>query len=150
MSGTLDPVKKHQRKSIAERRVGPGAKCDCGEVRPEALISGKRPITCAACDRKRRGKSNMDKHHVAGKANSLLTISIPVNDHRAFFNVAQYEWPQETLRNPTGNIYRRWAGGIRGLADVLRFLIERLLIPLAEGFERCAGSNIGGNHDQEN
>src|SRR5437660_1466773 len=95
-----DPIGAHRRKVVAARRVGVGSFCACGESRPEALLVGTNPTTCAACQRKGEGRSTADKHHFAGAANSTRTIVIPVNDHQAELNVAQADWPTRTLRNP--------------------------------------------------
>src|ERR1700741_5081556 len=92
-----DPIASHKRKVIATLRVGTGARCDCGESRPEALIAGRDPIICAECDRATWGKSKSDEHHPAGDANDPTTIPVRVNDHRAELSVAQGDWPRATL-----------------------------------------------------
>jgi hypothetical protein len=69
----------------------------------------------------------MDKHHVAGKANSPVTVPIPANDHKAELSEAQYDWQWETLENPTGSPLRAGAGCVRGFIDIAQFLIETLL-----------------------
>jgi hypothetical protein len=55
-----DPIAARQRKKAAERRVGVNARCACGEDRPEALIPGSKPMTCAACRRNRKGQTPND------------------------------------------------------------------------------------------
>jgi hypothetical protein len=122
-----DPIAAHQLKANAVRRFGENAQCACGESRPEALIAGSNPTICAACDRERRGKAPLDKHHVAGRANSPLTIPVPVNDHRARLSTDQYAWPKETLENPNGSPLLAAAACIRGFADTLFYVIEKLL-----------------------
>jgi len=122
-----DPIKADQRKAIAERRIGTGAKCVCGESRPEALIAGSNPIICAACDRRRRGKTPLDNHHVAGKSNSRVTTPVPVNDHRAILSSAQYDWPKNTLENSEASPFLAAAAYIRGLADTVSYLVGQLV-----------------------
>ena len=122
-----DPIKAAQRKATAERRVGVGKQCACGEARPEALISGSNPIMCAACDRKRQGKTSLDNHHVAGKSNSSVTITVPVNDHRAILSVVQKDWSKETLENPDASPFLAAAASIRGLAETVTYLVSKLL-----------------------
>jgi hypothetical protein len=122
-----DPIKAHQRKSAAARRVGVGARCKCGEDRPEALITGSRPMTCAACKRTANGKSTLDRHHVAGKANHSLTIPIPVNDHRAILTADQYDWPKKTLENPDRSPLLAAASCIRGFISTVRYFLDKLL-----------------------
>lgn len=122
-----DPIAAHQRKAVAARRFGENAKCACGESRPEALIVGSSPIVCAACDRKMRGKSTLDDHHVAGKSNSSITIPIPANDHRARLSVDQYAWPTETRENRDGSPLLATAASIRGYSDTSSYLLENLL-----------------------
>ena len=131
-----DPIAAEQRKSVAARRFGPNAQCHvCGESRPEALIAGSNPVICAGCDRKQRGKTALDNHHVAGKSNSPVTIPIPVNDHRASLSVAQYDWPRETRENPDGSPLLAAAGCVRGFIDTLYYLIEKLLLWIPEMLE---------------
>lgn len=77
----------------------------------------------------------MDGHHVAGEANSPVTIPIPINDHRARLSVDQYEWPKETLENSNGSPLRAAAARIRGFDDVLYYLIEKLLLETPEVLE---------------
>src|SRR5690348_3109545 len=98
-----DPIAAQARKAVAQRRVGMDAKCTCPEDRPGALTRKAKGVACHACARKRKGKTTMDKHHVAGKANSPVTILIPVNDHRALLNEDQYSWPKKTLENADGS-----------------------------------------------
>lgn len=74
----------------------------------------------------------MDNHHPAGEANDPTTIPVPVNDHRAELNVAQYDWPAETLKNPDRSPLLARAASIRGYADTNVYLIEKHLLPGAE------------------
>lgn len=127
-----DPEAEWVRNSTAARRVGINAKCACGESRPQALIQKSDPKICHACKRKKDGKSVMDNHHPAGRANSPTTIPIPVNDHCAELTPAQYDWPKTTLENPTGNPLLARAACIRGFADSNVYLIQKLLLPHAE------------------
>jgi hypothetical protein len=85
--------------------------------------------------RKQRGKTSMDNHHVAGKANSAVTIPIPVNDHRARLSVDQYDWPKRTLENPDRSPLRAAAACIRGFIDTVRYLIESVLLWVADMLE---------------
>ena len=130
-----DPGAAYERKAKAGRRVGAGAQCACSESRPEALISKSNPKICAGCDRKEKGKTTVDNHHVFGKANSPVTIPIPVNDHRAELSPAQYNWPKETLENPHRSPLRAGAGCIRGFVDTVVYLIEKGLLWVAETLE---------------
>jgi len=124
------------RRAIATRRVGVGAKCACGEDRPYALIAGSDPVTCAECKRKNEGKTTVDEHHVAGKANSPLTISVPANDHRAQLSVEQYGWPKDTLRNPDGSPLLAAAACIRGIRATIVYLLDKLLDWIPEVLEK--------------
>jgi len=119
-----DPVAEFQRKSKAARRIGTNQQCACGERRPEALITGSQPLTCAACKRQAEGKRTGDDHHFAGKANSDATIPIFVNDHRADLSSAQYDWPKKTLQNRYGSPLLSAAGCNRGFSDTVSYLIE--------------------------
>jgi hypothetical protein len=128
-----NPIKAYQRKSTAERRVGKNTSCACGETRIEALV-GSSGI-CAECHRKRKGHSIIDNHHVAARANSDVTLGIWINDHWAVLSVAQYDWPKETLENPTGCPLRAAAACIRGFIDTVRYLMESLLLWITELLE---------------
>ena len=130
-----DPAAAHGRKRRAARRVGLNAQCACGEKRPEALIAGSNPSICTACEGIRRGRTTFDDHHVAGKANSPVTIQVPVNDHRARLSVAQYDWPKRTLENPDGSPLLAEAACTRGYIDTNDYLVEKLLLPKAEMLE---------------
>ena len=125
----------HVRKTVAARRVGIDNQCACGESRPEALIAGSSPMMCAACKRKKDGKTIMDNHHIAGKSNSPITIAVPVNEHRAELTVAQQDWPKETLENPDGSPLRAGAARIRGFIDTHIHLIKTFLLWVADMLE---------------
>lgn len=121
-----DPIAAYQRKTIATRRIGPNAKCACGEVRPLALIAGSRPVLCIEGNKQRRGISIMEKHHIAGRNNSPETLSIPANDH-AELSEDQRDWPKETLENRDGSPLLKAAACMRGFIDLIRRLIDRLV-----------------------
>jgi hypothetical protein len=131
-----DPGGAHRRKVIAARRVGVGARCSCGEDRPEALIAGINPTTCAACKRAAKGRSITDQHHFAGRANNPATIPVHVNDHRAVLSVAQADWPKSTLTNAEGSPLLAGAACLRGCVDTILYLIEKGLLWLADLLER--------------
>jgi hypothetical protein len=90
---------------------------------------------CAECARKKQGKTTMDNHHIAGAANDPATIPIPVNDHRAILSEAQHDWPPPTLRNSLGSPMLRAAGCIRGFVDTVRYLLDSILIWIADLLE---------------
>lgn len=129
-----DPSAAYVRRAIAARRVGE-RRCVCGESRPEALIAKRDPIMCHKCWRIKSGRTINDDHHPAGDANDPTTIPIPVNDHRAILNVAQYDWPDRTLENPHGSPLLARAAGIRGYLDTNDYLAETLLQPNPEFYE---------------
>jgi hypothetical protein len=60
-----DPEAAYARRAIARRRVGPNAKCACGETRPEALMREKKRIVCHECKRKENNMTTIDEHHFA-------------------------------------------------------------------------------------
>jgi hypothetical protein len=77
----------------------------------------------------------MDNHHVAGKANSPVTIPVPVNDHRARLSVDQYDWPKRTLENPDRSPLIAAAGCVRGFTDTVIYLVESVLGWIAAALE---------------
>lgn len=143
-----DPIANYARKSVSARRIGVGRQCACGENRPEALVPKSEPIMCARCKRKKEDKSTVDQHHVAGTANSEVTVPVDVNDHRAELNVAQENWEKPILSNPNGCPVISVAGKIRGVADTHIYLLEQLmienptmLVALSEFLEKKLGPN---------
>jgi hypothetical protein len=132
-SSQSDPIRKHQRQAAATRRVGKKNHCDCGESRPEALVGNSG--VCAACKRRSKGHTTMDNHHAAGKANSPVTVPVPVNHHRAVLSESQYDWPKKTLENPDGCPLRAASACIRGFIDTVVFLIDELLRWIADLLE---------------
>ena len=80
----------------------------------------------------------MDNHHIAGRANHPITISVPANDHRAELSTAQYDWPEETLQNLKGCPLLRGAACVRGFADTIVYLMEQFLLWVAEMLERLS------------
>lgn len=120
-----DPMKAAARRSVAQRRVGRNARCACGESRPDALIRGTKPIRCAACQRKNQSRSTMDDHHVAGRRNHPLTVTVPVNDHRAELSVMQMDWSATMRENPQGCPLMAGAAMLRGVADVIIYLVQK-------------------------
>jgi hypothetical protein len=139
-----DPIAAHQRKAVVARRFGKDAQCACGESRPEALLSGRNPAICAACDRKKHNKRTLDDHHVAGEANSPITIPVPVNDHRAHLSVEQYNWPRQTLENPNGSPLLAAAASLRGYSDTTIYLLEMLLHPeMLEALDALLNEQLG-------
>lgn len=127
-----DPAAAHVRKQMAIRRAGVNRVCNCGETRPEAFEPNKQ---CAACNRKMKGMTTKDDHHIAGKVNSSITIRVPVNDHRAELTVAQQDWNKKTLENPDGSPLLSGAAHIRGFIDTHIYLIKTFLLWVAEMLE---------------
>ena len=80
----------------------------------------------------------MDNDHSGGKANNPTTMQVPVNDHRAELNVAQYDWPKETLQNPEACPVVRGAACIRGVVDYLHYLINKFLLWIPEMLENLS------------
>jgi len=132
-----DPIGATRRRAVAQRRVGEGATCSCGETRPEALIEDTDPMTCAKCQRKARGQSETDFHHVAGQANSPITVPVPVNDHRAELTRAQERWPKQTRENPERSPLLAAAAAVRGFCDQVVYLLERTVLWIADLLERA-------------
>jgi hypothetical protein len=131
-----DPRSAHRRQVSAARRVGDGNKCACGEDRSQAIIPGRRPTTCANCDRKLKNQQITDDHHIAGVSNNpTATIAVLVNDHRAELSTAQQDWPKKTLENPDRSPLLSAAAHIRGFADTIVYLITTLLLWIAEMLE---------------
>jgi hypothetical protein len=133
------PDRADRRSAASKRRLGTKKQCATGvENRPEALISGSDPRTCAACQRTAQGQSATDEHHLAGQHNHAATLPVPVNDHRARLSPAQLDWPTETLRNPNQCPLIKIAACTRGSADYIQYCIDRLLLWVAEALEELS------------
>jgi len=132
-----DPIGVYQRKTTAARRSA-GNQCACGESRPDALIPASEPTICAKCDRKKKGQTTMDDHHVPGQANSSETIPTSVNDHRAELSVFQHDWPKETLQNREGCPVLKGAACVRGVIDYFHYLIDKFLVWIPEMLEKLS------------
>jgi hypothetical protein len=131
-----DPIAAEKRKSSAEKRIPPGAKCECGESRRRALKRKSNRVICARCMRLERGMSVFDQHHPAGRANHPLTVAIPVNDHMAILSEAQYDWPRSARENPDGSPLLAVAACIRGFIDMMIYLAEKLLLKIPYYLEK--------------
>lgn len=131
-----DSIAAFEREARAARRIGQGKRCSaCGDDRPLALIPGSNPTICANCRREKVGHSSLDDHHPAGKANHPATVRIPASDHRADLSPKQYEWPQETWKNPSGSPVLAGAACMRGYCETGDYLVASLIIPNAELLE---------------
>lgn len=126
-----NPIATDARRAAAIRRAASRRCSVCGESRPEALLLKIEIVICAACARRRSGKASVDFHHVAGEANSPVTIAVPVNDHRAELSPAQYEWPTQTQRNPEQSPLIAAAGMLRGFADLFLYLCDKYILFIA-------------------
>jgi hypothetical protein len=128
-----DPIRAWVRASRAQRRVGQGAACACGERRPFALVAGG---LCFKFERIAHGRPPYEANHVFGKRNGALTLRVPVNDHRAVLSVAQYSWPPGTLENPDGSPLLEAAARFRGIRDNVQYMLDDC-VARAEYFEQA-------------
>lgn len=132
-----DALARQHRLAMAERCLGRQRECVlCREARALALERRTNPRLCTECRKTGEGKNIMEQHHIAGRANSEITISIRANDHRAQLSEDQRDWPQETLRNPDGSPLLAAAACIRGFTDTLLYLAEEFLLWVADLLER--------------
>jgi hypothetical protein len=136
-----NPINAYQRKAEVARRVGKDARCTCGEENPEALIRGSKPKVCFECKNRSQGKDTNEQHHVAGRANSPITISVPLNVHRAL-SIDQWDWPHDTLRNPDGSPLLSAAGCILGFIDLTNALLPRIADSLEQKASRSSENTL--------
>lgn len=126
-----DPIKRGARKAKARRQVGLGSCVDCGESNVDRLVRRSRPRRCLPCYAARKGKKVTETHHIAGKANSPITVEVPIADHRVL-SEAQYEWPPGGPSNPDGSPLIAAAGFLDGAADFIEHLIVNGMRYLAD------------------
>jgi hypothetical protein len=128
-----DPIKTAGRKVRAGRRAGVGAVCtNCGQSDPQKLVARSKPKYCHECYELQHGRKPKQGHHMAGKANSSVTVGVSTNDHQGVLSDAQRDWPVNTLQNPDGSPLLSLAGMLRGTADFIGELIAKLLQQCAE------------------
>lgn len=129
-------------------RLGGDAVCAvCGESDPRCLHlvpqgrqddTAEPVVLCANCHCRQQGQSVIEQHHPAGRANNPATVRIAANEH-ALLSDAQHDWPRDTLRNPTGSPLLAASASVRGMSDVLRVLLERVLVWLPAFLEWLDG-----------
>lgn len=123
----VDPTRAWLRSARAQRRVGAGAVCACGENRPFALISGREPPCCYRCEWIAQGREPYEDNHVFGRHNSAFTIRYPINDHRAVFSVKQLDWTEGSLENVSGSPLLEGAARLHGLHDNITHMLDDCL-----------------------
>ncbi len=131
-----DPIAADARKAVASRRAAGRACASCAslrphspvEERPEALLTDCEPIVCYECMLIMSDLAPVELDHAAGRRNSDVTVPIAANDHRAILSVNQYDWPQPTLRNPDGSPLLAAAAALRGFANVVTYLLDKLIV----------------------
>jgi hypothetical protein len=125
-------------------RVPSGGSCSiCNRSDTIALLPRTKPLRCADCDTKRRGRKWTEDHHPSGEANNPdETFPVRLSTHR-FFTDRQEDWPTETLTNPAGCPIIREASMLRAFLDNLAFFEERVLFPRARELEQW---HKRGNH----
>lgn len=117
----------------------------CRERDPFALTGVSPDILCYEHRAGAAGRSWLEAHHVASRANDPLTVTVPGNEHR-LLNERQRDWPADTLRNPEGSPLLQAAAILRGWLDVLWLILTRAVgwIPAAlECLDRLLGEQLG-------
>jgi hypothetical protein len=68
----------------------------------------------------------VELHHPSGRQNDPRTVPVPGNDHRILSEL-QRTWV-EVQRNPSGSPLLKAAAGIYAWMDILRVLLDRILV----------------------
>ena len=106
---TKEELRRSLRLASKENRLGDDAECrNCGASDLRVLQWTDGELICADCRLDKQGKSRTEDHHPAGIKNDPFTIPMTANDH-AIFSDYQMDWPNETLKNPKGDILHRHA-----------------------------------------
>ena len=120
------------RHASKENRLGANASCElCEEADPRALQRSLERTLCAECRLVQEGKPRYELHHPAGRHNDNFVIPMHANEH-AIMSDYQDDWPDETLRNPGGNLLHRHAALLRADHD---FLMRRAELSLTDAIE---------------
>lgn len=107
------------RHAAKENRLGAGASCDsCKEADLRCLQRSLGQTLCAECRPLQEGKPRYELHHPAGRHNDSFVIPMHANEH-AVMSDYQEDWPDETLRNPDGDLLHRHAAILRADHDFL-------------------------------
>lgn len=88
----------------------------------------------------------MENHHIAGQHNDVFTVPLQANDHR-FVSDLQKDWPITTLQNKNESPLLQIAATIRGVMDMLKLFIERVMGWIPEKLEQL-NSLLSENDDQ--
>lgn len=124
------PITKAARHAQQQRKHGVGAKCrDCGTSDHRVLVYNSRPKRCEECYRRHTGRSVYDAHHIAGRANSDVTIALPANVHRVLTD-AQNDWEDRTMENPDRDPLLIAAGSVRGFRETLQGVCDWVIAML--------------------
>src|SRR5579875_1592079 len=90
----------------------------CGEDRLPALVRTSRGVGhCYACRLHQQGKPALERHHLAGRKQSPITVLLGANDHRVLSD-AQLDWPARTRENPERSPLLTLAALLRGILDI--------------------------------
>ena len=120
------------RHAAKENRLGAGASCDsCTEADLRGLQRSLEGTLCAECRLVQGGKPRYELHHPAGRHNDNFVIPMHANEH-AIMSDYQDDWPDETLRNPDGDLLHRHAALLRANHD---FLMRRAELSQTDAIE---------------
>lgn len=79
-----------------ERRASllpPDAACStCGDADPFFLILSRRPILCATCAARARGRSGFEWHHLGGRPSPFPPVLVTINEHRLLTLAQEVSW----------------------------------------------------------
>lgn len=121
-----ESLKRSLRHELKRRRLGRDDVCPrCGEPDIRALQKSGESTICAECRLKEQGLPPYERHHPAGRSNDPFVVPNPANIH-ASLSDDQVDWPEETLRNPDGDIFHALAAWMRGIHDTLVHIALKL------------------------
>jgi hypothetical protein len=122
-----DEINREVRREKRLRSLGTRfPKCaQCDETDPFAVARQKGGLICYECHAMNKGRSPIEKHHLAGRHYDDFTIAVPGNDHR-ILTAFQLEGSIAILRNPARSRILKAAAYVDGWLDVLRLMEARL------------------------
>lgn len=104
----------------------------CGHPDPLALCNVKGIVWCRACLAIEHGRSSVEDHHPAGRANDPDdTLPVGANDHAAL-SAMQHDWPCSLLTNPTGSPLVAIAAKLRAWIDTVVHILVTTLATIPE------------------
>jgi hypothetical protein len=99
------------------------------------MVNVQGVAMCYECNLRLLGKPTTEGHHLFGKRNSPLVVTLFGNLHRVL-SERQLLWSSDTLRNPRCSARTAEAAALLGLRDIVVALFDLVILPIVERLEK--------------